>query len=220
MSGCPGRAEIHALEEEFLDKEEFDPRTAEGSSIPRKAVAPGAAGRSRPKKGIATDLKVKIPIPVEKPKEVVVEAAPVEEEEEEDPFDTSIVDKVIPVEKAAEQKPDLSVEDENFDPTSTFDQIQKEEYDPFDTSIAGTVIPELAEPVPEPEPEPVQEKPEEVPVPEEPQQPEHLVLEIDGKQFKILPPAPPRKAKRGVPAAVAPAPVTAAEDDFDFDPRA
>jgi hypothetical protein len=206
------------LEEEFLDKEEFDPRTAEGSSIPRKAVAPGAAGRSRPKKGLATDLKVKIPIPVDKPKEVVIDtAAETEVEEEEDPFDTSIVDKVIPVEKA-KQRSDLSVEDIDFDPASTFEQIEKEEYDPFDTSIAGTVIPELAEPEPEPEEAPVEiveEKPLEVPVLEEPQQPEPIVLEIDGQQFKILPPAPPRKARRGVPAA----PVTAVEEDFDFDPR-
>jgi hypothetical protein len=95
VSGCPGKAEIHALEEEFLDKEDFDPRTAEGSSIPRKVVAPGAAGRARPKKGLVTDLKVKVPIPVaaEKPKEE--EPVPgAEEEDEEDPFDTSIVNKV------------------------------------------------------------------------------------------------------------------------------
>ena len=194
VTGCPGKAEIHALEEEFIDKEEFDPRTAEGSSIPRKAVAPGAAGRARPKKGLATDLKVKIPIPVEAPKKEE-EVAAVEEEEEDDPFDTSIVSKVIPVTKAR-QRSDLSVEDEDFDPTSTFKQIQKEEFDPFDTSIATSVIPELAENQVEPEPEKpkeeaviAEEKPTEVVVqPEPPKQLEPLALEIDGKPFKILPP--------------------------------
>lgn len=191
VTGCPGKAEIHALEEEFIDKEEFDPRTAEGSSIPRKTVAPGAAGRARPKKGLATDLKVKIPIPVEATKKE--EEVAIEEEEEDDPFDTSIVSKVIPVTKAR-QRSDLSVEDEDFDPTSTFQKIQKEEFDPFDTSIATAVIPELAENQAEPEPEPkeeeviAEEKPAEVVQPEPPKQPEPLALQIDGKPFKILPP--------------------------------
>ena len=222
VTGCPGKAEIHALEEEFIDKEEFDPRTAEGSSIPRKVVAPGAAGRARPKKGLVTDLKVKVPIPVaEKPKEVVEakpaeeEAEVAEEEEEDDPFDTSIVNKVIPVRKA-KQRSDLSVEDEDFDPTSTFQQIQKEEFDPFDTTIAESVIPELAEKQESAEPEPEPEKviqeipvePEEPVVVPEPAKPEPKVLEIDGKPFKILPPAPPRKVRRTV------------TDDDDFDPRA
>ena len=218
VTGCPGKAEIHALEEEFIDKEEFDPRTAEGSSIPRKAVAPGTAGRARPKKGLPTDLKVKVPLPVavEKPKEELKpEVDP--EEDEEDPFDTSIVNKVIPVTKAR-QRSDLSVEDEDFDPTSTFKQVAKDvEFDPFDTSIAAAVIPELADQLKEPEPEPevakpvVEEpvKPVEEPVVQEPAKPEPKSLEIDGKPFKILPPAPPRRptVKRTI-------------SDEDFDPRA
>jgi hypothetical protein len=214
VTGCPGKAEIHALEEEFIDKEEFDPRTAEGSSIPTKAVAPGAAGRARPKKGLATDLKVKVPIPVAAE---VVETKPAEEEaaeeeEEDDPFDTSIVNKVIPVRKA-KQRSDLSVEDEDFDPTHTFQQIEKDDFDPFDTTIADSVIPESAEKQVEPEPEEViQEVPAPVEEPvviiPEPTNPEPLSLEIDGKPFKILPPAPPRKVRRTVTA------------DDDFDPRA
>jgi len=40
VTGCPGKAEIQALEEEFIDKEEFDPRTLEGSSIPRYLFHP------------------------------------------------------------------------------------------------------------------------------------------------------------------------------------
>jgi hypothetical protein len=222
VTGCPGKAEIQALEEEFLEKEDFDPRTAEGSSIPRKAVAPGTAGRARPKKGLATDLKVKVPLPVaapEKPREDSTESK--EEEEEDDPFDTSIVNKVIPVRKA-KQRSDLSVEDEDFDPTHTFQKVQKDiEFDPFDTTIAGTVIPELAEksePAP-PEPEQQQEEvaaetvvPEPPVVEQEPPKPEPKVLSIDGQQFKILPPARPRRspAKRS----------TVADDDDDFDPRA
>ena len=45
-----------------------------------------------------------------------------EEEEEdldEDPFDTSIVDKVIPI-RAAKKSSEISVEDEDFDPTRNF----------------------------------------------------------------------------------------------------
>jgi hypothetical protein len=38
VTGCPGKAEILALEEEFIDREEFDPRTLEGSSIPRSGT--------------------------------------------------------------------------------------------------------------------------------------------------------------------------------------
>lgn len=217
VTGGPGKAEIHALEEEFLDKEDFDPRTAEGSSIPRKAVAPGAAGRARPKKGLVTDLKVKVPLPVavEKPKEVTADEQVEDEEEEEDPFDTSIVNKVIPVRKA-KQRSDLSVEDDDFDPTSTFKQVQQDiDFDPFDTTIVGTVIPELAEKVAEPEPEPEKPaepepvKPVEEPVVQEPAKPEPKVLELDGKQFKILPPAPPRRAT-----------VKRTLSDEDFDPRA
>jgi len=135
--------------------------------------------------------------------------------------------KVIPIRKA-KQRSDLSVEDEDFDPTSTFKQVAKDiELDPFDTTIAAAVIPELAEKQPEPETEPEPEpepevpavvepvKPVEVPTAQEPARPEPKVLEIDGKPFKILPPTAPRRgaAKRPVVAA-------AAADDDDFDPRA
>jgi hypothetical protein len=147
----------------------------------------------------------------------VVETKPAEEEaaeeeEEDDPFDTSIVNKVIPVRKA-KQRSDLSVEDEDFDPTHTFQQIEKDDFDPFDTTIADSVIPESAEKQVEPEPEEViQEVPAPVEEPvviiPEPTNPEPLSLEIDGKPFKILPPAPPRKVRRTVTA------------DDDFDPRA
>lgn len=59
-------------------------------------VAPGTAGRARPKKVLNTDLVVKVPIETSKPVEQTTSDL---EEEEEDPFDTSIVNKVIPVKK-------------------------------------------------------------------------------------------------------------------------
>ena len=62
-----------------------------------------------------------------------------DEEEDIDPFDTTIVDKVIPVRKATVS---ADIEDQDFDPTSTFNSAV-EEVDPFDTTIAGEVIPEL-----------------------------------------------------------------------------
>ena len=64
-------------------------------------------------------------------------------EVDEDPFDTSIVDKVIPVRKA-QKRSEISVEDQDFDPTKSF-KVSEVEIDPFDTSAAGAVIPELAE---------------------------------------------------------------------------
>merc|ERR1711953_1351120 len=84
------------------------------------------------------------------------------------PFDTTIVDKVIPVRKAAKTS-DVSVEDENFDPTSTFNNC-REEVDPFDTTIAGQVIPELAD---KPEPELIPEQQSEPISSEEPAAPSH-----------------------------------------------
>ena len=42
-----------------------------------------------------------------------------------DPFDTTIVDKVIPVRKAIKSA-DLAVEDEDFNPTSTFNSTKEE----------------------------------------------------------------------------------------------
>ena len=139
VKGAPGKAELRALEEEFIDKEEFDPRPQEGTSIPRKQVAPGTAGRQRPSaalRGLSTDLEIKAP-PIENTKLDLDE-----EEDIEDPFDTSIVNKVIPVRKAKHSS-EISVEDQDFDPTSTFQEIEIEEIDPFDTSAATYVIPEL-----------------------------------------------------------------------------
>ena len=69
------------------------------------------------------------------------------EEVEEDPFDTSIVDKVVPL-RRAEKRSEISVEDDDFDPTATFKkskEIQQslvEEPDPFDTSVAVNALPE------------------------------------------------------------------------------
>ena len=139
VKGGPGKAELRALEDEFIDKEEFDPRTQEGTSIPRKQVAPGTAGRQRPSavlKGLSSELEIKAP-PIENTKLDLDE-----EEDIEDPFDTTIVNKVIPVRKS-KQSTEISVEDQDFDPTATFQAIEIEEIDPFDTSVATSVIPEL-----------------------------------------------------------------------------
>ena len=105
MTGEPGKAELKALEEEFLSdigKEE------PAKHIPKRAQ-PGVGGRARPKGQGSVDLSVK---------------APEQEEEEEDPFDTTIADKVIPVRKA--KKSDLSLEDEEFDPTASFQRSVSE----------------------------------------------------------------------------------------------
>ena len=136
VKGGPGKAEIRALEDEFLEKENFDPRTAEGTSIPRKPLAPGIAGRQRPSAALSglSELEIKAP-PIEKKK---VES----EEEIVDPFDTTIVNKVVPIRKAKKSS-EISVEDQDFDPTSTFKAVEIEEIDPFDTSAATEVIPEL-----------------------------------------------------------------------------
>ena len=130
--GVIGKAEIKALEEELLAEPDFDPRTAEGTAVPKKNL-PGVAGRARPR-GASGELSVKAP-------------SEEKEEVEEDPFDTSVVDKVIPV-RRAEKRTEISVEDDDFDPTATFKkskEIQQsiaEEPDPFDTSVAINALPE------------------------------------------------------------------------------
>ena len=127
-----GHVDIKALEEELLAEPEFDPRTAEGTAVPKKNL-PGVAGRARPR-GASGELSVKVPSE--------------EEEAEEDPFDTSIVDKVVPSARRAEKRSEVSVEDDDFDPTATFKkskEIQQsiaEEPDPFDTSVAVNALPE------------------------------------------------------------------------------
>lgn len=197
IKGVPGKAEIKALEEEFLTQEEFDPRTEEEGVSSRK-VAPGSAGRARPKR-VAAELQIKAP------------------EVEEDPFDTTIVDKVIPVRKAT-QSSDLSVEDEHFDPTSTFEST-KEEVDPFDTTIAGQVIPELADPVvqvrtPSPIEDPVEEKIEEPVLKEEeppPPPPEAAAIPVKPKPVDEI----ARKIGRARPRK----PLARQLTDEDFDPR-
>ena len=127
-----GHIDIKALEEELLAEPEFDPRTAEGTAVPKKNL-PGVAGRARPR-GASGELSVKAP-------------SEEKEEVEEDPFDTSIVDKVVPL-RRAEKRSEISVEDDDFDPTATFKkskEIQQslaEEPDPFDTSVAVNALPE------------------------------------------------------------------------------
>ena len=128
ISGDLCKAEI----EEFLAEPEFDPRTAEGTAVPKKNL-PGQAGRARPR-GASGELSVKVP-------------SEDKEEVEEDPFDTSIVDKVVPV-RRAEKRTEISVEDDEFDPTATFKKSKEitqsisEEPDPFDTSVAINALPE------------------------------------------------------------------------------
>ena len=138
VKGGPGKAEIRALEEEFIDKEDFDPGTTESTSIPSKQVAHGTAGRQRP----STALKCLSNIESKAATAVNIKADSHDEDDIEDPFDTTIVNKVIPVRKA-KQSTEISVEDEDFDPTSNFEAIEKEEIDPFDTSLATFVVPEL-----------------------------------------------------------------------------
>ena len=146
VKGGPGKAELRRLEDELIDKDEFDPRTEEEASNTFKKLAPGTAGRQRPSAALSglSDLEVKAPpSPVHNPAFKTIGQARKEKEEiEEDPFDTTIVNKVIPVRKA-KQSSEISVEDQDFDPTATFKAIEIEEIDPFDTSAATSVIPEL-----------------------------------------------------------------------------
>lgn len=206
VKGGPGKAEIKALEEEFLTQEEFDPRTDEVTEAPSGKVYPGVAGRARPKRSAKADLEIKA---------LACEAV----DEEEDPFDTTIVDKVIPVRKAAKTS-DVSVEDENFDPTSTFNSC-REEVDPFDTTIAGQVIPELADPepeIPEPQSEPENlssEEPEPEPEPETEEQPKEPI--VDAVPVK---PKPVDEIARKIGRARPRKPLPRQLTDEDFDPRA
>ena len=216
--GGPGKAEIKALEEEFLPTEEFDPRTEEAPSTVRK-VYPGLAGRARPAKRNQADL------PVVKAEDH--DDLDVEDDDDEDPFDTTIVDKVLPV-RAAIKSSDISVEDEHFDPTSTF-HAGKEEVDPFDTTIAGQVIPELAEKEPE-EPEKISEPT----TPEQPEQPEEVVAAppspvketVEEKPVRpedqILPvkPKPVDEIARKYGRARPRKPLVKQLTDEEFDPRA
>ena len=206
VKGGPGKAEIKALEEEFLTQEEFDPRTDEATEAPTGKVYPGVAGRARPKRAAKADLEIKAP-----------EAA----DEEEDPFDTTIVDKVIPVRKAAKTS-DVSVEDENFDPTSTFNDCI-EEVDPFDTTIAGQVIPELAdpEPVPDSPPEQVESQPEEPAQPPEPEpEPEQPVEQPQEPLPAPVKPKPVDEIARKIGRARPRKPLPRQLTDEEFDPRA
>ena len=210
VKGGPGKAEIKALEEEFLTQEEFDPRTDEVTEAPSGKVYPGVAGRARPKRSAKADLEIKAP-----------EAAV--DELEEDPFDTTIVDKVIPVRKAAKTS-DVSVEDENFDPTSTFNSC-REEVDPFDTTIAGQVIPELAD---KPEPELIPEQQSEPISSEEPAAPSHPDPEPEPEPEKEEPiaaavpvkPKPVDEIARKIGRARPRKPLPRQLTDEDFDPRA
>ena len=206
VKGGPGKAEIKALEEEFLTQEEFDPRTDEATEAPTGKVYPGVAGRARPKRAAKADLEIKAP-----------EAA----DEEEDPFDTTIVDKVIPVRKAAKTS-DVSVEDENFDPTSTFNDCI-EEVDPFDTTIAGQVIPELAdpEPVPDSPPEQVESQPEEPAQPPEPEpEPEQPAEQPKEPLPAPVKPKPVDEIARKIGRARPRKPLPRQLTDEEFDPRA
>ena len=207
VKGGPGKAEIKALEEEFLTQEEFDPRTDEATEAPTGKVYPGVAGRARPKRAAKADLEIKAP-----------EAA----DEEEDPFDTTIVDKVIPVRKAAKTS-DVSVEDENFDPTSTFNDCI-EEVDPFDTTIAGQVIPELADPEPIPDsppPEQVESQPEEPAQPPEPEpEPEQPAEQPKEPLPAPVKPKPVDEIARKIGRARPRKPLPRQLTDEEFDPRA
>ena len=114
----------------------------------------------------------------------------------------------------------MSVEDENFDPTSTFNSC-REEVDPFDTTIAGQVIPELADPepeIPEPQSEPENlssEEPEPEPEPETEEQPKEPI--VDAVPVK---PKPVDEIARTLGRARPRTPLPRQLTDEDFDPRA
>ena len=110
VKGGPGKAEIRALEEEFIDKEETDSQT-EGNSIFKKQVAPAIAGRQRPSEELKGRSNLEILAFSEEKEDG-------NSNEEEDPFDTTIVNKVK-------------------------EESEEEEIDPFDTTVAISVIPEL-----------------------------------------------------------------------------
>lgn len=222
VKGGPGKAEIKALEEEFLTQEpEFDPRTEEAPTTKSKVYA-GQAGRARPaKRGPQSELIVKAP---------EVEEDEVDDDEV-DPFDTTIVDKILPV-RPATKSSDIAIEDDQFDPTSTF-QDGKEEVDPFDTTIAGEVIPELAEKVPEKKSEPttpeIEEKTLEKEVVESPLKEEVDPFDTTITEVKTVRPEDqivPQKPKlvdevaRKYGRARPKKPIVKQISDDDFDPRA
>ena len=80
----------------------------------------GSAGRVRPRRGLETDLIVKAPAAAAEQQDDIDP-----EDDFVDPFDTTIVDKIIPVRKAIKSA-DLNVEDEDFNPTSTFNSTKEE----------------------------------------------------------------------------------------------
>ena len=159
----------------------------------------GCSAKSRPR-GQAIDLQVKAP------------QQPEEEEDDIDPFDTGIVDTVIPV-RAAPQQPK---EEEDFDPTLTFNST-KVEIDPFDTSIAGEVIPELADKKPEPV-----EQEEEIKTPPIEEKP--ITPSPEPVNAKKAPPPPPPKRVDEIAKKYGRArprkPLKKQLTDEEFDPRA
>ena len=102
VSGAPGKAELKALEEELLNDN--------NNGVKRQKTG---LERARPKAADKAELTVKAPEP--------------EPEEEEDPFDTSIVDKVLSGEKEEEEKKAVSVEDDDFDPSLSFQKTKQEQ---------------------------------------------------------------------------------------------
>ena len=122
VQGNPGKAELRALEEEFCKVEDVKSTNLKTKTEVKKAKkVPSASERARPKRSKISKAKEE-------------EAASTAEIS--DPFDTSAV---------------LSVEDENFDPSSSFKKSreirlkQEEEADPFDTAIASSVLGESHE---------------------------------------------------------------------------
>ena len=162
----------------------------------------GCSAKSRPR-GQAIALQVKAP------------QQPEEEEDDIDPFDTGIVDSVIPV-RAAPQQPK---EEEDFDPTLTFNST-KVEIDPFDTSIAGEVIPELADKKPEPV---VEQQEEEIKTPPVEEKPITPTSEPVNAAKKAPPPPPPKRVDeiaKKYGRARPRKPLKKQLTDEEFDPRA
>ena len=123
----------------------------------------------------------------------------------------------------------LAVEDDQFDPTSTF-QGCKEEVDPFDTTIAGEVIPELAEKPPivqksEPTTPEIEDKPLEEEAVQSPVKQEVKPIEEKPKPVRpedqIIPqkPKPVDEIARKYGRARPKKPLVKQLTDEDFDPR-
>ncbi|TRY71729.1 hypothetical protein TCAL_03141 [Tigriopus californicus] len=113
----PGKAELKALEEEFLTEQK-----KEKPKKPKSKLVPGIAGRARPKGSIKNKSLPKVQAP---------EPEPIED----DPFDTSIADKLItdPVSTA------LPTQSTNKTETPEASSPPESE-DPFDTTAAEKVI--------------------------------------------------------------------------------